>query len=669
MHDSDTVSRILLPFKLIPLKPNSKMPISSWVNTNYSVFDFLPGGNRAIVIGDKHCVLDVEGPGKEVNGLPHLHGLIQAHGDLPETLSWKTPSGGEAYLFSVPRAAPHRSMARTVGLELRTGQHYHLIPDSIVNGKAYEWETIEEIAEIPDWLLEYFSEGTAKKSITRQESGAPEASLSSVVVGALNFLNPTCDYEQWIRIGMACKAAGLAFETWKAWSQQGENACKDDAEYLRKWQSFTKGGLGPGTLIRMAREQGFDPPKEEIYLPASLPKQIEKEFEEIILEEPQGLLKELKDHFMQIANQPQFALGAAIFCMNAVTQRSFFFQDAPQNGYHVLIGESGARKTSIMNAATSVLSKVSASLAMNDPRSIANFKKQLSEVPCRSLTIDEIGHELLNSVYGRHASSQSQDKFKLILELHGCPKILQGHGTASKETKTTAVLDPRVSILSTGTQKDFEELLSHRTFVDGGLFSRMVVWKGAEQPISRFVFGQSSPTVSGQIVDALKALKCMFEVSSSAWVFEPISVSNEIATFWGEFHEKEIQPLLINQTRARSIVERSFHQGIQFAYLHALGCERRHVELVDAAWGANIALVLLKQSLHAFGLYQHDRLEQAIEAAIQFLRDKGPRTWRDLYKSVRALKNLALDDRLKVHTHLSKSGDVRISKDGKFLAV
>lgn len=669
MHDTDTLSRILSPFKIIPLKSNSKLPISSWVNTNYSVFDFLPNGNRAIVIGEKFCVLDVEGPGKKVCGLPHLHGLIQAHGDLPETLSWKTPSGGEAYLFSVPEPLPNINLAREIGLELRTGQHYHLIPNSVVDGKPYEWETVAEVAEIPDWLKEHFSmQGETRKS-TRQESRTSEASPSQVVRDALNFLNPTCSYEQWVRIGMACKAAGLQFEAWKLWSQGGENACKDEAEYLRKWQSFTKGGLGPGSLIRMAREQGFEPAKEEVYLPASLPKEIEKEFEEIILEEPQGLLKELKDHFMEVANQHQFALGAAIFCMNAVTQRSFFFQDAPQNGYHVLIGESGARKSSIMNAATTVLSKVSISLAMNDPRSIANFKKQLSELPSRSLTIDEIGQELLNSVYGRHASSQSQDKFKLILELHGCPKILQGHGTASKETKTTAVFDPRVSILSTGTQDDFEKLLSHRTFVDGGLFSRMVVWRGIEQPISRFVFGQSSPTISGQVVDALKALKCMFEVSSSAWVFEPISVSDEIATFWSEFHEKEIQPLLINQTRARSVVERSFHQGIQFAYLHALGCQRRHVELVDAMWGSNVALALLKQSLHAFGLYQHDKLEQAIEAAIQFLRDKGPRTWRDLYKSVRALKNLALDDRLKVHTHLSKSGDVRILKDGKLSAV
>lgn len=664
MQSTDELSNILLKFKLIPLQKNSKLPIGQWKKNEYSPFDFV-SKNKAIIIGDCYCVLDVEGTSKKVSGYERLRDLENQNQTLPDTLSWSTPSGGMAYLFKTSRPVPHSNMSQTVGLELRTGFHYHLIPDSEIDGKRYEWESITEIAEVPKWLVEFF-QGTQNINKPAQAS-APSSKTSSVVIEALYALNPNCSYEQWVKIGMACKASGMPLSAWQEWSSTAENACKDVGEYGRKWNSFIRDGVGPGSLIRMARETGWEPTREEFSFPVAAP--VEPDITEVIFEEPQGLLKDLQDHFFSIANQEQYALGAALFCLTAVCQRSYRFQDAPQNAYHVLIGESGARKSSVMNAASEVIQQVAPNLAMSDPRSIANFKKQLSDAPSRFLAIDEIGQELLKSVYGRNASPQAQDKFKLMLELHGYPRLLQGHGTASKETKTTNVHDPRLSLIATGTHKDFEDLIAHREFTDGGLFSRMVVWKGLEQPPSRYVFGVSSPKVPEVVVEALKALKRAFEVSTTEWAFDSMGVPADVAHFWGEFHASEILPLHAQHKRARSLVDRSFHQGLQFGYLHAVGCNRKAVTMVDAVWGSNVALGVLKQSLKAFGLYQEDRIESGIEAAIQFLKEKGSRSWRDLYKNVWALKTMPLDDRLKVYTHLLKSGTVFLAKDGKLTSI
>jgi hypothetical protein len=662
MHDSDALSTILSPFKIIPLKSNSKMPISSWVNQNYSVFDFLPGGNRAIVIGNEHCVLDVEGPSKEVNGLPHIQGLIQAHGDLPETLSWKTPSGGEAYLFSVPQPIANMTLARTVGLELRSGQHYHLIPDSVVNGKPYEWETIEEIAEIPDWLLTYFLEGTAKRKTARQESGTSEASPSRLVLDALNFLNPTCDYEQWVKIGMASKAAGLAFEAWKAWSLCGENACKDETEYLRKWQSFTKAGLGPGTLIRMAREQGYEPPKEEVYLP--VPKLPEERFI-ASFPEPDGLLKELKNYFIDVSKQEQYALGAALFCMNVVTQRSYDFVEAPQNSYHVFIGETGSKKSTVMSKAFDLLRNVDESFAMHDPRSVASFKKQLAENPSRALAIDEIGQELLRALYSRNSSHQTEEKWQKLLEMHGRPLYLEGHGTAKKEDSVSGVLDPRISFCATGTHSDFEKLLGHADFVNTGLFSRLVVWRGLELPPERFVFGQSKVPLPRILIDKLKKFHPAFSVAKTSWEPRNLPASTEATQFMADFKETAFNPIYANHTRARSLIERSFYQGIQFSFIHAIGRAAEAVELLDAEWGLNVALQILKQSLEAFQLYEQDQVDRLVDVVIEFLNKHGPKPYRNVQQNCKAFRSVDRKTKTEVYNALKESGKVRIdSKTG-----
>lgn len=68
------------------------------------------------------------------------------------------------------------------------------------------------------------------------------------------------DYQEWVNVGMALKEEGYSVSDWEAWS------CHDIERYhkgecTRKWKSFS-GAASPvtgGTLVQMAREQGWNP--------------------------------------------------------------------------------------------------------------------------------------------------------------------------------------------------------------------------------------------------------------------------------------------------------------------------------------------------------------------------------------------------------------------------
>lgn len=79
-------------------------------------------------------------------------------------------------------------------------------------------------------------------------------------LSALHALDPGCDRNTWIRIGMAAKAAGLNFEDFDQWSgsaanYEGDRACR------QQWDSLDADGpVKAGTLYAQAFEAGWKDP-------------------------------------------------------------------------------------------------------------------------------------------------------------------------------------------------------------------------------------------------------------------------------------------------------------------------------------------------------------------------------------------------------------------------
>lgn len=83
-------------------------------------------------------------------------------------------------------------------------------------------------------------------------------------LAALSHLDPNCPREQWVRIGMAVRAAGLTFEDFHTWSAaagnyQGERDCRS------VWNSFSDtGGVSAASLYAAAFASGWQDPAKRL---------------------------------------------------------------------------------------------------------------------------------------------------------------------------------------------------------------------------------------------------------------------------------------------------------------------------------------------------------------------------------------------------------------------
>lgn len=75
---------------------------------------------------------------------------------------------------------------------------------------------------------------------------------------ALHALDPGCTRDEWVKLAMASKAAGIDLDTFDAWSAQAPNYSERDARAV--WNSIRRAdGIGPGTLFKAAAQAGWAP--------------------------------------------------------------------------------------------------------------------------------------------------------------------------------------------------------------------------------------------------------------------------------------------------------------------------------------------------------------------------------------------------------------------------
>lgn len=68
-----------------------------------------------------------------------------------------------------------------------------------------------------------------------------------------------CSRDQWVRIGMAAKAAGVAFDDFRLWSEDAPNY-HSEQDCLSAWKSFGDGAVKAATLYHAARKAGWHDP-------------------------------------------------------------------------------------------------------------------------------------------------------------------------------------------------------------------------------------------------------------------------------------------------------------------------------------------------------------------------------------------------------------------------
>ena len=80
---------------------------------------------------------------------------------------------------------------------------------------------------------------------------------------ALHFI-PADSRETWVQVGMGIKDhfGPDGWDAWDTWSQSGTGYNLQDAKAV--WRSFRKGGVGIGTVVKLAMDNGWKPEQKEL---------------------------------------------------------------------------------------------------------------------------------------------------------------------------------------------------------------------------------------------------------------------------------------------------------------------------------------------------------------------------------------------------------------------
>ena len=141
-------------------------------------------------------------------------------------------------------------------------------------GQGFEW--VDKLPEFPDWLLNAIINKNIKQGVPSKETtrivGA-NAVINSVIglerdiqlATEATFAMPpeaADDYDIWITTGQALHSLDESLlDVWEQWSSQSDKY--KEGECHKRWLSFSKGGgRGIGSLIHVAKEQGWKPSQD-----------------------------------------------------------------------------------------------------------------------------------------------------------------------------------------------------------------------------------------------------------------------------------------------------------------------------------------------------------------------------------------------------------------------
>ncbi len=252
-------------------------------------FAQVPGAGVGIHPGPAGLlVLDLDDKPGKPRGADALAGLEAAHGELPATLTQRTPSGGLArhLAFSLPADFdPDRIGNATLapGIDVRCAAGYIGAEPTRLASGAYafdDWDIlageVPEIAEAPAWLLALLTRPEAAPGHEAGEGVAPGAPREFATTqqvaelrSALNALDAD-DYATWIACGQRLRGLGAAGrELWLSWSQQSAKWQPTDAQ---RWAGFAADHAGFCGVFAAAQAAGWvNPASKAATLPGGPP--------------------------------------------------------------------------------------------------------------------------------------------------------------------------------------------------------------------------------------------------------------------------------------------------------------------------------------------------------------------------------------------------------------
>ena len=114
--------------------------------------------------------------------------------------------------------------------------------------------------------------------------------MNNNLLEILSFIPPSsCDYNEWVAVGMALKHEGYTADDWDSWSR--EDRRYHSGECKSKWNSFAGSGdpVTAGTIVQMAKDRGWTPPRSAEFTELDWDSEINYEGEGVQLTSGEGI--------------------------------------------------------------------------------------------------------------------------------------------------------------------------------------------------------------------------------------------------------------------------------------------------------------------------------------------------------------------------------------------
>ncbi len=254
-------------FKIIPLKPNSKVPIlKNWKEEATDDFDrvkelylLFKDANWGLFLEKSKLVaidtdLKHDGPKKFETILKSLSPI--------DTLITETGGGGNHFLFNTDEIAGSFKGKLDIGIDIKHDGYIVLPPSIHPNGKKYEWRDIKaKIQNLPEDLKKLILKSKNTEFIKDNKKCISLSTLKALVE---EIKKHSYSYDEWLRIGAVIKYYLPNEDGFNLFSQATENESfvEGDLERAeRMWNDFKEDHPNPariGTLLHFLSSRGIE---------------------------------------------------------------------------------------------------------------------------------------------------------------------------------------------------------------------------------------------------------------------------------------------------------------------------------------------------------------------------------------------------------------------------
>jgi Bifunctional DNA primase/polymerase, N-terminal/Primase C terminal 2 (PriCT-2) len=592
-------------------------------------------GQQGFATGDGIIVLDCD-INEHCDGWLSLVLLAKPHGGVPDTPTIITGSGGKHLYFRSKKKFKNK-IRFADGLDLRAEGGYVVFPISKhISGNNYRFDDDLHpdsipVADLPIWLEELLEQQEKNICYDKNKNEIYDPFYVSdneweVIKESLDFISSDCTRDEWRKIGMCLfnSAREEAFEVWDNWCKISVHIKrKNRSIYNKKDNEFqwnTQFHFAPVNLpLEILEIAKIQPPEKDPILKSIEDKFLlpitksEDEFEkkdekegddEHLLEAVKMSHGFVKDYYNFAINHSRYAIKklhflAAFSAISAVAQSSFLSPTrCSLSLYQLGFANTGRGKDDVLYFLQNALMRVNENLLSNGKyTSLNGLLMDLYDFNSKIQIADE-AHTYLTPILKALPTSPLYAINGELMKLWSHRDAIEG--VKSKSFKIPSIQQPKLSMFALSSFAGIA-YFKDKQAINSGFLNRFLVSIARENPqVQHENYREPVPESFVEFLQKIfkvsenedaKSYKINFEEEIKD--HEPQRVIKKIMAWDSEEAKKYFHTMVerIDLKRDRLTQSKSFEehdmysryaeQIIRLASLHALGCARGKVSLLD----------------------------------------------------------------------------------------